>query len=148
MSKLIILITDGEDQTGQALQAAKEAREVGVKVFTIGIGKEIGAPLPNPGKTGGFLKNEEGQVILTKLDETTLQKISLETGGSYVRSVTGDIDLKTIYLDQINQNLEKKKFKSERRKIWQERFQWFIFIALLFLLFEANLGARKRETNS
>ena len=147
-SKAIILITDGEDQTGQALQAAKEAREVGVKVFTIGIGKEIGAPLPNPGKTGGFLKNEEGQVILTKLDETTLQKISLETGGSYVRSVTGDIDLKTIYLDQINQNLEKKKFKSERRKIWQERFQWFIFIALLFLLFEANLAARKQETNS
>ena len=147
-SKAIILITDGEDQTGQALQAAKEAREVGVKVFTIGIGKEIGAPLPNPDKNGGFLKNEEGEVILTKLDETTLQKISLETGGSYVRSVTGDIDLKTIYLDQINQNLEKKKFKSERRKIWQERFQWFIFIALLFLLFEANLAARKLETNS
>ena len=147
-SKAIILITDGEDQTGQALQAAKEAREAGVKVFTIGIGKEIGAPLPNPGKTGGFLKNEEGQVILTKLDETTLQKISLETGGSYVRSVTGDIDLKTIYLDQINQNLEKKKFKSERRKIWQERFQWFIFPALLFLLYEANLAERKRETNS
>ena len=147
-SKAIILITDGEDQTGQALQAAKEAREVGVKVFTIGIGKEIGAPLPNPDKTGGFLKNEEGEVILTKLDETTLQKISLETGGSYVRSVTGDIDLKTIYLDQINQNLEKKKFKSERRKIWQERFQWFIFPALLFLLYEANLAERKRETNS
>ena len=147
-SKAIILITDGEDQTGQALQAAKEAREVGVKVFTIGIGKEIGAPLPNPDKTGGFLKNEAGEVILTKLDETTLQKISLETGGSYVRSVTGDIDLKTIYLDQINQNLEKKKFKSERRKIWQERFQWFIFPALLFLLYEANLAERKRETNS
>ena len=53
-SKAIILITDGEDQTGQALQAAKEAREVGVKVFTIGIGKEIGAPLPNPDKTGGL----------------------------------------------------------------------------------------------
>ena len=87
-------------------------------------------------------------VILTKLDETTLQKISLETGGSYVRSVTGDIDLKTIYLNQINQTLEKKKFKSERRKIWQERFQWFIFPALLFLLYEANLAERKRETNS
>ena len=146
-SKAIILITDGEDQTGEAVQAAKEAREVGVKIFTIGIGKEIGAPLPNPDKTGGFLKNEEGEVILTKLDETTLQKISLETGGSYVRSVTGDIDLKTIYLDQINQNLEKKKFKSERRKIWQERFQWFIFPALLFLLYETNLAVRKRETN-
>jgi len=145
-SKAIILITDGEDQTGQAMEAAKEAREAGVKVYTIGIGKEIGAPLPNPNQKGGFLKNEEGEVILTKLDEITLQKISLETGGSYVRSVTGDIDLKTIYLDQISQNLEKKKFKSERRKIWQERFQWFIFPALLFLLYEANLSARKRES--
>lgn len=147
-SKAIILITDGEDQTGQALEAAKEAKEAGVKVFTIGIGKEIGAPLPNPNQAGGFLKNDKGEVILTKLDETTLQQISLQTGGSYVRSVTGDIDLKTIYLDQINQNLEKKKFKSERRKIWQERFQWFIFPALLFLLYEANLSTRKQKFDS
>lgn len=145
-SKAIILITDGEDQTGQALEAAKEAADAGVKIFTIGIGKEIGAPLPNPNQSGGFLKNDRGEVVLTKLDETTLQKISLQTGGSYVRSVTGDIDLKTIYLDQINQNLEKKKFKSERRKVWQERFQWFIFPALLFLLYEASLIAGKRKS--
>ena len=147
-SKAIILITDGEDQSGLALEAAKEAREAGVKVFTIGIGKEIGAPLPNPDKSRGFLKNKEGEVILTKLDETTLQKISLETGGSYVRSVTGDIDLKTIYFDQISQKVDKKQFKSERRKIWQERFQWFIFSALLFLLYETNLRGGNRQSGS
>jgi Ca-activated chloride channel family protein len=147
-SKAIILITDGEDQTGQALKAAKEAEKAGVKVYTIGIGRDIGAPLPNPNQAGGFLKNKDGEVILTKLDETTLQQISLQTGGSYVRSVTGDIDLKTIYLDQINQNLEKKEFKSERRKIWQERFQWFIFPALLFLLYESRLSAKKPELDT
>ena len=147
-SKAIILITDGEDQSGLALEAAKEAREAGVKVFTIGIGKEIGAPLPNPDKSRGFLKNKQGEVILTKLDETTLQKISLETGGSYVRSVTGDIDLKTIYFDQISQKVDKKQFKSERRKIWQERFQWFIFSALLFLLYETNLRGGNRQSGS
>ena len=147
-SKAIILITDGEDQSGLALEAAKEAREAGVKVFTFGIGKEIGAPLPNPDKSRGFLKNKEGEVILTKLDETTLQKISLETGGSYVRSVTGDIDLKTIYFDQISQKVDKKQFKSERRKIWQERFQWFIFSALLFLLYETNLRGGNRQSGS
>ncbi|MEK9629793.1 MAG: VWA domain-containing protein [Nitrospinota bacterium] len=147
-SKALILITDGEDQTGQAMEAAKEAREAGVKVYTIGIGKEIGAPLPNPDQAGGFLKNKDGEVVLTKLDETILQKISLETGGSYVRSVTGDIDLKAIYLDQISKKMEKKKFKSERRKIWQERFQWFIFCALLFLIFETNLSVKKREPSS
>ena len=147
-SKAIILITDGEDQTGQALVAAKEAEKAGVKVYTIGIGRDIGAPLPNPNQAGGFLKNEEGEVILTKLDEITLQQISLQTGGSYVRSVTGDIDLKTIYLDQINKKMEKKEFKSERRKIWQERFQWFIFPALLFLLYESRLSAKKPELDS
>jgi len=144
-SKAIILITDGEDQTGHAMEAAEEAKKAGIKVFSIGIGKEIGAPLPNPNMASGFLKNENGDVILTKLDETTLQQISVKTGGSYVRSVTGDIDLKTIYLDQINQNLDKNKFKSERRKIWNERFQWFIFFAFLFLVYESSLSARKSK---
>ena len=147
-SKAIILITDGEDQTGQAMKAAEEAKKAGVKIFTIGIGKKIGAPLPNPNMGSGFLKNENGDVIITKLNESILQKISLMTGGSYVRSVTGDIDLKTIYLDQINQNLDKNKFKSERRKIWQERFQWFIFLAFLFLVYESSLSTRKVELNS
>jgi len=146
-SRAIILITDGEDQTGQAMEAAEEAKKAGVKIFTIGIGKEIGAPLPDPNIASGFLKNKNGDVILTKLDETTLQQISLKTGGSYVRSVTGDIDLKTIYLDQINKGLDKNNFTSERRKIWQERFQWFIFFAFLFLVYESGLSARKIELN-
>jgi Ca-activated chloride channel homolog len=138
-SKALILITDGEDQTGQALSAAKAAKAQGVKIYTIGIGGEMGAPIPNPSVDGGFRKNQQGEVILSKLDENTLQKIALETGGSYVRSVTGDIDLKTIYNDQIKLHIEKKELKSERRKIWQERFQWFIFLGLLFLVLESFL---------
>ena len=142
-SKALILITDGEDQTGKALSAAKSASDQGVKIYTIGIGGEIGAPLPNPSGAGGFRKNQHGEVILSKLDETTLQQIALETGGSYVRSVTGDIDLNTIYKDQIKKNIEKKELKSERRKIWQERFQWFIFIALIFLVAETCLSEKR-----
>ena len=142
-SKALILITDGEDQTGKALSAAKSASDQGVKIYTIGIGGEIGAPLPNPSGAGGFRKNQQGEVILSKLDETTLQQIALKTGGSYVRSVTGDIDLNTIYKDQIKKNIEKKELKSERRKIWQERFQWFIFIALIFLVAETCLSEKK-----
>jgi len=142
-SKALILITDGEDQMGKALSAAKSASDQGVKIYTIGIGGEIGAPLPNPSGAGGFRKNQQGEVILSKLDETTLQQIALETGGSYVRSVTGDIDLNTIYKDQIKKNIEKKELKSERRKIWQERFQWFIFIALIFLVAETCLSEKR-----
>jgi len=142
-SKALILITDGEDQMGKALSAAKSASDQGVKIYTIGIGGEIGAPLPNPSGAGGFRKNQQGEVILSKLDETTLQQIALETGGSYVRSVTGDIDLKTIYKDQIKKHIEKKELKSERRKIWQERFQWFIFIALICLVAETCLSEKR-----
>ena len=142
-SKALILITDGEDQTGKALSSAKSAGDQGVKIYTIGIGGDIGAPLPNPSGAGGFRKNEQGQVILSKLDETTLQEIALKTGGSYVRSVTGDIDLKTIYKDQIKKHIEKKELKSERRKIWQERFQWFIFISLIFLVAETCLSENR-----
>ena len=142
-SKALILITDGEDQTGKAISAAKLAGDQGVKIYTIGIGGEIGAPLPNLSGAGGFRKNQQGEVILSKLDETTLQQIALETGGSYVRSVTGDIDLKTIYKDQIKKHIEKKELKSERRKIWQERFQWFIFIALICLVAETCLSEKR-----
>ena len=123
--------------------AAKSAGNQGIKIYTIGIGGEIGAPLPDLTGNGGFRKNQQGEVILSKLDEITLQQIALETGGSYVRSVTGDIDLKTIYQDQIRKNIEKKEFKSERRKIWQERFQWFIFIALISLFIESSLSKNK-----
>jgi Ca-activated chloride channel family protein len=142
-SKALILITDGEDQTGQTLAATKAAKAQGVKIYAIGIGGKMGTPLPNPSIEGGFRKNQQGEVILSKLDETTLQKIALDTGGSYVRSVTGDIDIKTIYNDQIKQHIEKKELKSARRKIWQERFQWFIFIGIFFIIIESCLTERK-----
>ena len=146
-SKALILITDGEDQTGKALSAAKSAGKQGVKVYTIGIGGEIGAPIPDSSNNGGFRKNQNGEVIVSKLDEKTLQQIALETGGSYVRSVTGDIDLKTIYKDQIKKHIKKKELKSERRKIWQERFQWFIFAALICLMIETCLTEKKPMEN-
>jgi len=90
-SRAVILITDGEDHGGNALAAAEEAKTQGVRVFTIGIGKDEGSPIPKPG--GGFHKDRSGNMVLSRLDETTLQKIALTTGGSYVRSVTGDVDL-------------------------------------------------------
>ena len=133
-ARAIILITDGDDHTGDALPSAKWAKEQETKIFTIGIGREIGAPIPSsePG-TSGFKKDKDGEVVLTKLDETTLQQIALETGGSYVRSVTGDMDLQKIYLENIKHKVEKKLVKTERRRIWLERFQLMVFAALLCL---------------
>ena len=72
------------------------------------MGREIGAPIPSsePG-TSGFKKDKDGEVVLTKLDEITLQQMALETGGSYVRSVTGDMDLQKIYLENIKHKVKK-----------------------------------------
>lgn len=140
-SKAIILITDGEDQEGQALTAAREAREQGVKIYTIGIGQEGGAPIPNT-SGGGFKKDRQGEVILSKLDESTLQKIALETGGTYVRSVTGDLDLNKIYLEDIKNMVERKELKTARRQLWQERFQSLVFAALMCLVLEPLIRER------
>ena len=84
-------------------------------------------------------------MILSKLDETKLQKIALETGGIYVRSVTGDLDLNKIYLENISRKIEKKKFKASRRKVWQEQFQWFVMLALLFLIGEFLINEGKTK---
>ncbi len=133
-SRAIILITDGEDHTGDAIQSANWAKEHKTKIFAIGIGSNIGAPIPNP-KPGasGFKKDKDGEVILTKLDEPTLKQMALQTGGSYVRSVSGDMDLQKLYRENIKHKVKSKEIKTERKRVWKERFQWMIFAALLCL---------------
>ena len=130
-SKAIILITDGEDHEGAVLKALQSAQREGVKIFVIGIGHGEGVPVPDP--SGGFKRNRSGEIVLSKINEPLLEKIAVESGGVYVRSVHGDMDLRTIYLEQIQQSMEKKELKSSRRKHWTERFQWLIFMGLLCL---------------
>ena len=133
-SKAIILITDGEDHEGTVLKALQRAQEEGVKIFVIGIGQEEGVPVPD--SSGGFKRNRSGEIVLSKINEPLLEKIAVESGGTYVRSVHGDMDLRTIYLEQIQQTMEKKELKSSRRKHWIDRFQWLIFAGLLCLVGE------------
>ena len=131
-SKALLLITDGEDHEGRVMKAIQLAKKEGVKIFVIGIGQGEGVPVPNP-KGGGFQRNRSGEIVLSKINEPLLKKIADDTGGAYVRSVYGDMDLREIYLEQIQQSMEKKELKSSRRKRWTERFQWLIFAGLLCL---------------
>ncbi|MCB1036322.1 MAG: hypothetical protein KDD47_21030, partial [Acidobacteria bacterium] len=128
---------------GDALKAAEEAKTAGVRIFTIGIGRDEGAPIPAPG--GGFRRDRSGEIILSRLDESTLQKIALETGGSYVRSVTGDVDLEQIYSQGIKATLEDQELGSKRRQRWEERFQWVLALALLALALEPLVSERIRR---
>ncbi len=142
-SQAVILITDGEDHSGDALRAAEEAKLAGVRIFTIGIGQDEGAPIPGPG--GGFRRDRRGEIVLSKLDEQTLQKIALTTGGRYVRSVTGDVDLEQIYSQGIKATLQDQELGSKRRQRWEERFQWLLAVALLALMLEPLISERQRK---
>jgi Ca-activated chloride channel family protein len=141
-SKAVILITDGEDLEGRARKEAEAAKQEGVKIFTIGIGSEQGAPIPLSGEEGGFKKDSRGDLVLTKLDASALQEIALTTGGIYVHSVSGDMDLKEIYLKGIRQGMEQVELTSTRQKKWKERFQWPLLGAVLLLVMEGLLSDR------
>ena len=141
-SKAVILITDGEDTLGRVFASAQKAKEQGVRTFVIGMGSEKGAPIPL--RVGnGFKKDRDGSMVISKLDEAALQKLALATGGSYVRSVTGDLDLEQIYLKGIKEVLEARELKSESKIVGEERFQIPLLFALLFLLWESFVRETK-----
>ncbi len=135
--RAIVLVTDGEDQEGNAKAAADEAKAKGIKVFTIGIGSLAGAPIPLA--EGGFKKDAAGNVVVTKPDERVLQEIAVATGGMFVRSVAGDLDLVKIYEQGILAGVERGVRGETRKKEWFERFQWFLAAAFLLLLGESAL---------
>ncbi|MBI5788970.1 MAG: VWA domain-containing protein [Candidatus Schekmanbacteria bacterium] len=143
-SKALILITDGESHEADTLEAAQEAQKEGIRIFAIGIGQEGGAPIPVKDGLGGFRKDKSGDMIITRLDEATLQKIALLTGGSYVRSVTGNMDLDQIYFKGIKKTLEEKELKGTRIKRRHERFYLFALLAFVLLVWEALLPETKK----
>jgi len=140
-SRAILLITDGEDHSGEALTAAEEAAAAGVRIFTMGIGAPEGAPIPAPG--GGFRRDRRGEIILSRLDETTLRRVALATGGQHVRSVAGDLDLEQIYARGIQATLEERELDTRRRQRWHQRFQWALALALGALMLEPLLSERR-----
>lgn len=136
-NRAVILITDGEDTVGDALEAAEEATKQGVHVFAIGIGRDEGAPIPQA--SGGFRRDSRGELVLSRLDEPTLKKIAVITGGNYARSVTGDMDLEAIYKQGILRKVEAQDITAKHKKRWHERHQWLVAVALLALAVEALL---------
>jgi len=141
--KAVILITDGENTSdGQPLTAAETLKENKIKLFCIGVGSSVGVPIPEP--AGGFKKDRSGQIVLSRLDENTLKKIAVVTGGTYVRSVAGDMDLDAIYTDEIRRTMEAKTVSSGRKQVWEDRFQWPLALAVLCLAIELMLPVARK----
>ena len=140
--RAVLLITDGEDHSGKLQLAAEDARKAGVHVFVVGMGDPEGAPIPDG--RGGFVK-EGGKVVLSRLDEAGLKELTLTTGGTFVRSVAGDLDLRRVYLEDIKGTLEARALSSSRQRRWEERFQWALLPALVLLLLEGMMGSPRRR---
>jgi len=147
--KVLLLLTDGEDQEGGAVAAAQEARKDGVKIYTVGIGSSVGEPIPILNRNGyqvGFKKDESGEVVVSRLDEATLQKIALETGGKYYHATAHEIELDRIF-DEISR-LEKKELEGTLVTRFDDRFQWPLLLALLFIVGEFFVSERKKPNGS
>lgn len=142
-SNVIILLTDGEDHSGQAIEATKKAAQRGIKVYTIGIGSLEGALIPITDNQGRreYKKNRSGEFVQTKLDVETLQKIALEGDGQFYHSTPGEMELEQI-LEEIS-GLEKSSISNRRYRVYEDRFQIPLFIALLLLVIELLISERK-----
>jgi Ca-activated chloride channel family protein len=148
--KAVVLVSDGEFHDDDAALEASlgRAREAGVRVYALGVGEPSGAPIPL--EEGGFKKDHDGNVVLSRLDEAALQKVASATGGAYVRAVASDDDVRALYQGEIRGKLDAAERGVRREKLWHERFQWPLGLVLLALAISsaAGIGGRRARGSS
>lgn len=143
--KVLIIITDGEDHAGEIEQYTEAAAREGIVIYTVGIGTPEGVPIPEFDKAGnriGYIKDSEGQTVVTKLDELTLQKIAFATNGKYFNATPEESELDIIY-EEISSG-EKKEIGSMQFTQFEDRFQYFLGIFVLILVAESLVSERRK----
>lgn len=143
-NKAIIVITDGENHEDDAQAAAAAAAEEGIVVHTIGMGLPSGAPIPVM-KNGrrDYMKDKDGKVVVTKLNETMLQQIASAGNGIYVRANNAQVGLNALF-DEINK-MEKTELETRTFSEYDDQFQYFFALGLILLLLEYVILERKNK---
>lgn len=141
--KAIVIISDGEDHEAEAISAAQRAGEKEVVIYTRGMGTVQGGPIPlySGRQQSGYHKNKDGNTVVTRLNEEILQDIAATAGGTFVRASTAKMGLDMI-LGEINQ-MNKTEFGTVTYTEYEDRFQPFIVVALVLLLWSFIIGERK-----
>ena len=144
-NRVIFLISDGEDHSEEASNAASRAAKLGIKIFTFGVGTESGAPIPlkRDGIIESYKKDSDGEVVITKLNQNILQNIAASTGGTYQ-----DGNNTQNVLDFVSEQLkamDKKEFEAKKFVSFKDRFQAFLLAALIFLLIDLFLFETKTK---
>lgn len=137
-SRAIIVITDGENHEDDAVAAAKQAAEAGIKVYTIGVGSADGQPIP---MNGELLKDKDGNIVVTRLDKETLRKVASAGGGAYVHAGNDEFGLTPIISDI--RKMEDEEYNSVVFEEYNEQFMYFLGIALVFFVLEMLVGDRR-----
>ena len=142
-NRVLIILSDGEDHNNLSKDVAEAAAEEGIKIYTIGIGTEKGGPIPikRNGVVIKYKKDSEENVVITKLNSKTLKEISSIGNGAYVNGKnTAEVTEK---ITSILSNLDKKEFEAKEFSEYKDQFQWFLGIAIFFLVLDVFLLERK-----
>ena len=142
-NRVLVIISDGEDHAGDVSSIAESAQELGIRIFTIGVGTESGdrIPLKRNGVVQSYKKDQNGETVITKLDPATLQEIAAEANGEYINgnSTQEVVDKMSTALNQ----MDKKEFEAKQFADFKDQFQWFIAAALFLLIVDVFLLERK-----
>lgn len=142
-NRVLIILSDGEDHSGDIDAVVEKATEAGIKIITIGIGTPKGGviPIKRNGVTLRYKKDQQGQTVVTKLDETTLQEIANEGNGAYIYGA--DTQEVVQGVTEILQNMEKTEFEEKQYADFEDQFQWFLALGLLLIFLDIFLLERK-----
>ncbi|MBN2166293.1 MAG: VWA domain-containing protein [Marinilabiliaceae bacterium] len=144
INRAIIVITDGENHEDDAIAAATKAYEKGIKVYTVGMGLPNGAPIPiNPQKPSDFMKDRQGNVVISKLNEGMLQQIAMAANGNYIpaNNIRNGINK---LIEELGE-LEKKEIEAKIYTDYDDQFPYLAAIVLILLLTEAIIIERKNR---
>ncbi len=144
--RVLMIVTDGEDHEGEVDAAVARAEQNGVQVHTVGVGSPDGVPIPETdanGRRTGFLRDDEGNVVTTRLEEAPLRRIAEATGGRYVPAYSGTTILQGL-VDEIAQG-DGSELESRQVTQFEEQFQLFLGFAILLLIAEAMIPDRKKD---
>ena len=144
-NRYLFLISDGEDHEENVSYMAEEATGEGIKIFSIGVGTVDGGPIPEKrnGTLVGYKKDREGEVVITRMNDQTLQKIASEGDGEFINgsNTTQTVD----YINDLLLKADKKEFETKQFSDFKDQFQWFLGLGILFLVLDTLMFNKKTK---
>ncbi|MGY0408892.1 MAG: VWA domain-containing protein, partial [Polaribacter sp.] len=144
-NRYLVIISDGEDHQEESKQVTQNLTNAGIKIYTVGVGTEKGAPIPIrvSGNMIGYKKDNKGETVITKRTSKTLQEIAEVAGGKYMDGNNTENPVKI--MSNLFANAEKSEFETKQFSDYKDQFQWFLAFGLLFLIIDIFLFEKKTK---